>query len=90
MEVSIASAEDCFVEPYLSRNVAVRIEETKGIVCAAVDRDTNFSDIVISVWCCLCPSDWTLVVRVANVELVVVRRVRFQILRFNLLLCQAC
>lgn len=75
------------MEPYLPRNVTVRVEETKGVVRAAVDRDTNFSDIVIGIWRCLRPSERALVVRFADIELVVVCGVRFQVLCLNLMLC---
>ena len=73
----------------LSCDVAVRVEEAEGVVRAAIDCNANFGNVVVSVWCCLCSSKWALVVRVADVELVVVRGVWFQVLCFNLERCQS-
>lgn len=56
----------------LACDVAVRVEKAERVVCAAVDRNTNLSDIIVRVRRCLCSSEWTLVIRVADVELVVI------------------
>jgi hypothetical protein len=68
----------------LSCNVTIRIEEAKGIVRAAEHSDTNFGDVVIRVRCCLRSSEWALVVRIADVELIVVCGVWPKVLCFNL------
>ena len=71
-------------ETYLSCNITIRIEEAERVVRATVDSNTDFSDIIVCVWCCLCASERAFVFRIANIELVVVRSVWLQILRLNL------
>jgi hypothetical protein len=69
---------------YLSHGVSVSVEETEGVVRATVNREANVRDIVISVRRSLRASKRALVVRATDVELVVVRAVRLQVLGLNL------
>ncbi len=71
-------------ETHLSCDVAVRIEETEWIVCTAEHSNTNFCNIVVSIWCCLRSSEGRLVVRVADIELIIVSSIWLQVLCFNL------
>jgi len=71
----------------LSGNVAVCIEEAEWVVCTAVDCNADICDVVIGIWSRLCSPKRTFVVGVANIELIVVRGVRLQILRFDLRYC---
>jgi hypothetical protein len=69
---------------YLAGNISISVEETKWIVCATVHRKTDIGDIVVGIWCSLRASKRTLVLRTTDIELVVVRAVRLQVLGFDL------
>jgi hypothetical protein len=69
---------------YLSHSVSVCVEETKGVVCTAVDSQRHFGDVVISVRSCLGSADWALVTGIADTELVVIGCVWLEVLCFDL------
>jgi hypothetical protein len=64
--------------------VAIGIEVTTGVVAAREDGKPNFGHCIIFCGTGLGPSEWTLVVGPAHIELIVVSLERSQILRFNL------
>jgi hypothetical protein len=72
------------ISAYLSHGVSVSVEETKGVVRATVNRKANTSDVVVGMGRSLGASKRALVVRAADVELVVVRAVRLQVLGLHL------
>ena len=69
---------------YLSHSVSVCVEEAKGEICAAVDSQRHFGNIIICIRSCLGSTDWALVAGVADAELVVVRRVWLEVLCLDL------
>lgn len=62
------------VDGVFAHRVAVGVEETEGVVAAAVYREANFCDVVVGVGCRFCAAERTCVVAVAYVESVVAKK----------------
>lgn len=73
---------------YLAHWISVCIKEAKRIVGAGENGDANFGNIIVGTRSSLRSSQRALVIRVANIELVVVGCVGPQILGFYLWFCQ--
>jgi hypothetical protein len=68
----------------LSNSITIGIEEAKGIIGTRVHSEADLGNIVISVWSGLGATNRASVVGVADSKLVVICRIWFHILGFNL------
>jgi len=75
---------DDIVDRVLACRIAKGVEEAKGKVAARVDGQTDTRDVVVGVWSSLCTAERAGLVRVANVELVVISCEGSQAASFNL------
>lgn len=69
-----------FEKTYFANSIAVGVEETKRIIGARIDSETDFGNVVVRVWGGLSSSNGTLVIRIAYSKLVIVRGKCFQVL----------
>lgn len=82
--IDIVSKVNDVIHAILSRRIAVCVEEAEWVVAAAVDSKSHIRNVVVNSRSGLCPAKWTLLIAVANRELVVVSCERLETLRFNL------
>jgi hypothetical protein len=73
-----------FEKTYFANSIAVGVEETKRVIGARIDGETDLGNVVVRIWSGLGSSNGALVIRVAYSKLVVIRGKWSQIFCFYL------